>query len=137
MGKNNTIKNLMIYTWGMKDIDWMGYSLKKGEHFSYHHTQQPVRLGGLTTVDNGSILCETSSHPYIHLIECYDLDIYVYITNYLISINSQREMPTRNQFLSIDAVLKQFEREYCSTRNRQGDLIIKEKYLKRVLTNKL
>ena len=49
----------------------------------------------------------------------------------LYNINSQREMPSKQQLLAIRGVLEQFEREHCSDRSRKGNLIIKPEYIER------
>lgn len=126
--RETSIRTRLINEWDMDDIDWMGYKLGENEMFSYHHLV-PKRAGGKENINNGSILGDKSSHPYIHLIESVDFEMFRYITNMLYNINSQREMPSKQQLLAIRGVLEQFEREHCSDRSRKGNLIIKPEYV--------
>lgn len=117
----------------MSNIDWMGYELKKGNIFNYHHIIKKEH-GGLLTINNGAILCGgTSSHQYLHIIEYKDFELYVYLNNILQNINSQREMPSRQQLLAIDSILRQFEREHSGDRTSKGKVLIKEEYTRRII----
>ena len=78
----------MIKIWKMRDVDWMGYKLQKGDVFTFHHLIVPARSGGLYTINNGAILCGRTSHPYLHVIERIDYDRFLYITSLLIEINT-------------------------------------------------
>ena len=44
----------MIDIWEMSNMDWMGYTLGKKEHFSYHHLIIPKRCSGKETIENFS-----------------------------------------------------------------------------------
>ena len=44
----------MIDIWEMSNMDWMGYTLEKKEHLSYHHLIIPKRCGGKETIENFS-----------------------------------------------------------------------------------
>lgn len=116
----------------MKKIDWMGYTLRRNEQFSYHHIDKREH-GGLETRDNGAILTQNTSHPYLHIIEYKDIEIYVYINNILKCINTQGYMPTKNQLRAINSVLNTFERDHSNERNKKGKQIIKEEYYKRII----
>ena len=115
--------------WNMEDTDWLGYKLQKKDYFSFHHIK-PKRDGGKARIDNGAILTSIS-HPYIHLIESKDIELYIYINNMLKSINDQRQMPTKQQLLAIDSILKQFEKEHSADITNKGCYLIKEEYTKR------
>ena len=128
MSENRETRKKMIADWGMTNIDWFGYEKAEDEIFSFHHIV-PRHSGGLYTINNGSILNDKSSHPYIHLIEVVDPEMFVYLTNILININNQREMPNRQQLLAIRGVLEQFEREHCSDRSNKGRLLIKPRFV--------
>jgi len=123
------IKNLMIYIWKMDDIDWLGYKLEKKDKFTFHHIIKKCN-GGKLEINNGAILTNIS-HPYLHIIESRDFDMYLYLNNILRAINDQRQMPDKLQLLAIKGVLEQFEREHCSDRTSKGKTLIKEEYLKR------
>ena len=123
------ITNLMIYEWDMKDRDWLGYRLQKGDIFTYHHNLLAKRDGGEETIKNGAILCEKTAHPYLHIIEGRDYELFLYLTNLLAKVNEQGFMPTKQQLLAIDAVLRQFEREHQEDRTRKGKLLIKQEFI--------
>lgn len=124
---NRLTKELIEY-YKPEGIDWMGYDVFKIQDFTFHHLIKKSD-GGLYTFDNGALLNGKTSHPYLHLIEVKDFDMYSYINNLLKNINTQRFKPTKNQLLAIRAVLEQFEREHCSDRTRKGAMLIKTKYV--------
>ena len=121
----------MIELFQMDNIDWLGYELQEGDIFNFHHIINRSR-GGLEIIDNGSILCNSSSHQYLHIIEYKDFDMYLYLSNILLSINNQRTMPNKQQQLAIESLLQQFEREHCSDTNAKGKPLIREKYIQRI-----
>lgn len=128
------ITNLMINEYKIKELgyDFMGYSLQKGDIYTYHHLIVPRRHGGAETVENGAILCGKSAHPYLHLIEYYDYDRFLAITSEMIDQNIKGYLDMDN-LRYIDDVLSSFEREYAGTCNKKGKLIIKDDYTRRVL----
>ena len=126
------ITKIMINMWKMENVDWLGYELQKGDYFSYHHIKKR-EFGGKEIINNGAILCSNSSHQYIHLIENKDYEMYLYLTNILMNINNQREMPNKYQLLAIDNILKQFEKEHENDRSKKGKILIKEEYKRRVI----
>jgi hypothetical protein len=123
-----TLKTL-INIYNMNDIDWMGYKLQ--ERFSYHHIIKRCH-GGERTFNNGAVLY-ISSHSYLHTIEYYDLQKYIFINNILKDINTQRYMPTKEQLKQIDYILRQFENEHDSEISTRGKMLIKDEYRKRIL----
>ena len=126
------ITKLMINEFKIKQIgcDFMGYSLQKGDIYTFHHLIIPNREGGAFTRWNGSILCGKSSHPYLHLIEAKDEDMFLYITSEMIDENIKGHLSLYN-IKRIHDVLDQFEREHCSDRTSKGRPLIKEIYTKR------
>lgn len=118
----------LIRVFQPKEIDWMGYSIERPQDLTYHHLVKKSD-GGLYIFDNGALLSGETSHPYLHLIEAKDYDMFLYINNLLKNINSQRVKPTRNQLLAVRAILEQFEREHCSDRTKKGKQLIKTKYV--------
>ena len=122
----------MINIWKMTNTDWFGYKICKDNLFSYHHIEKRENEGP-TTINNGAILCAKTSHPYLHLIEDKDLELYIYLSNILKNINNQREMPNRQQLLAIDSILSQFEREWQGKTNKRGKQLIKEEYTRRFI----
>lgn len=129
--KNITVTMVNIY--GMQKVDWMGYELQKDDMFSYHHNITKKEDGGNYSIKNGAILCGKTSHPYIHLIESLDFDMYLYLTKLLTEVNLQRHMPTDKQFVMINNILRQFENEHEKERNKKGKILIKEEYKKRII----
>lgn len=123
------IKITMINAYKMDKMDWMGYYLVGNDIFTYHHIKKKEN-GGLLTFNNGAILTSIA-HPYLHVIEYKDLDMYKYINLILQNINYQGYMPTLEQLRIIDNVLKQFEREHSGEINHKGRYLIKEEYVSR------
>ena len=124
----------MINEYGIKELghDFMGYSLQKGDIYTYHHLIVPRRNGGPITVQNGAILCGKSAHPYLHLIENYDYDRFLAITSEMIDQNIKGYLDIEN-ILYIYDILESFEREYSGKRNKKGKEIIKPEYTLRYI----
>lgn len=118
----------LIDIYQVKDIDWMGYAVDRPQDITFHHIWKKSD-GGLYTIDNGAPLNGDTAHPYLHIIEAKDFDMYLYINNLLKNINTQGFKPTRNQLLAVRAILEQFEREHCSDRTKKGKQLIKTKYI--------
>lgn len=127
------ITKLMIREFKIKEVgfDFMGYKLQKGGIYTAHHLIIPARNGGKLTRQNTSILCGESAHPYLHLIENKDYDMFCYITSEMIDMNIKGYLDPQN-IRYIHEVLTQFEREHCSDRTRKGKILIKDEYLRRV-----
>lgn len=121
----NEITKTMIKIWDMTTMDWMGYD--NLERYSFHHLTKKSD-GGKKIIDNGAILHQNSSHPYLHTIEYYDLDKYIFINNILRQINEQRYKPTKEQLLQIRYVLKEFQNEYEGKNSSRDKPIIKKEY---------
>lgn len=108
---------------------WMGYEVKRDNPFTFHHIQKKCHNGKLE-INNGAILTR-NAHEFLHIIESRDLDMYEYINAILKEINIQGYMPIERQLKAIDSILNQFAREHCSDRSRNGNLLIKERYLRK------
>ena len=126
------ITKLMINEFKIKQLgyDFMGYSLNKNDIYTAHHLIVPARHGGKLTRQNTAVLCGRSSHPYLHIIESKDMDMFCYITSEMIDQNIKGYLDIEN-IRNINDVLVQFEREHCSDRTRKGKILIKEEYLRR------
>ena len=113
------VTKLMINEFKIKELgyDFMGYSLQKGDIYTFHHLIIPNRKNGPYERWNGAILCGKSSHPYLHIIEAYDYDRFTDITSEMIDMNIKG-------YLDI--------REYANKRTRKGKILIREEYTKRV-----
>ena len=127
------VTKLMINEFKIKQLcyDFMGYSLQKGDIYTFHHLIIPNRHGGPYARWNGAILCGRTSHPYLHLIEAKDYDMFCYLTSEMIDENVKGYLDIKN-LRNIDDALTQFEREYSGARTRKGKVLIKEEYTRRV-----
>lgn len=121
----------MIRIYKIKELrhDFAGYKLQKGDIYTYHHNIIAKRNGGPETIWNGAILCGKTIHPYLHLIEQYDPEIFYLITSELIDENIKRQL-TLDSLRRIRTLLEYFEKEHCSTRTKKGNLLIKESYVR-------
>ena len=123
---------LIINEFKIKQLgyDFMGYSLNKNDIYTAHHLIVPARHGGKLTRQNTAILCGQSSHPYLHVIENKDEEIFYHITSEMIDMNIKGRLDVEN-LREIDDLLTYFEREHCSDRGKKGKMLIKEEYLRR------
>jgi hypothetical protein len=118
--------------------DFMGYTFQTPKQLSFHHLIVPHRhckeagLGEGYLEWNGAILRQDTAHEYLHRIEQYDLDMFNDITSEMIDENVKGYLDMEN-LKYIDDILRCFEREYCSTRNKKGHLIIKPEYTRRLI----
>lgn len=118
--------------------DFMGYAFQRPEQLSFHHLIIPRYLskdygiGDGYLFWNGAILRQNTSHDYLHTIEHYDPDRFAAITSEMVDENLKGHLDPVN-LAAIDDILDSFEREYINERTKHGDLIIKHKYLERVL----
>ena len=119
----------MIIKWNMTNQCWMGYQVKRDNPITFHHLIKRCHNGKLE-INNGAILTR-NAHEYLHIIESRDLDMYEYINTILKEINIQGYMPIERQIKAIDSILNQFAREHCGDRARNGNLLIKERYLRK------
>lgn len=116
----------MINLWDMTTIDWMGFD--NDDKYSFHHIIKKSD-GGKHIITNGAVLHQNSSHPYLHTIEHYDPDKYIFINKILKDVNSQLSMPTKEQLLQIRMVLMEFQREYEGKTSSRNKPIIKKEYI--------
>lgn len=126
------VTKLMINEFKIRQIghDFMGYVLQKGDIYTFHHLIIPKREGGPHSAWNGAILCGKSSHPYLHIIEAKDYDMFRYITREIIEEKQKGHLDPTN-ITHICEILEQFEREHCSDRTKKGYPLIKEEYIRR------
>lgn len=123
---------IVLYKINELGFDFCGYSLQKGDIYTYHHNIIARRNGGPETISNGAILCGKSSHPYLHVIEAKDYDRFLAITSELIDENIKGYLDQEN-LLAIDDILTSFEKEYCGAKNKKGYPLIKEEYTQRLV----
>lgn len=124
------ITRLMINEFKIRELgfDFCGYSLQNGDIYTFHHLIVPNRQGGPYAVWNGAILCGNTSHPYLHVIESRDLEIFELITSEMIDMNLKGYLDRYN-LRYIDDCLSYFEREHCSDRTNKGKMLIKPEFL--------
>ena len=125
------ITRVMISEFNITDMDFMGYYIDR-DNVNFHHLIIPRRNGGTKTINNGALLNKDTSHPYLHLIEQKDYDIFYRITKEMIKENKLRKIDV-DIIKKIYDCLEVFEKEHCGEVNSNGDPIIREEYTKRLL----
>ena len=120
---DNTLKT-MIKLWNMDTMDWLGYD--NLERYSFHHIQKKCK-GGERIINNGAVL-HISSHSYLHTIENFDPDKYIFLNTILKAINEQRTMPSIRQLKEIKLVLLEFQNEFEGKLSSRDKPIIKKEY---------
>ena len=126
--KEITKNMIKIYKINELGYDFAGYSLQKGDIYTYHHNIVAKRNNGTETIWNGAILCGKSSHPYLHVIENIDPEIFYLITSELIDENIKRKVDIEN-LRKIRDLLLYFEREHDHDYTKKGKLLIKREYV--------
>lgn len=119
------ILKIMIKIWDMNTLDWLGYD--NYERYSFHHLVKKCN-GGERVLNNGAVLHQ-GSHSYLHTIEHYDLDKYIFLNRILKEVNMQRQLPTKEQLKQIKYVLLEFQREYENKTSSRDKPIIKKEYI--------
>ena len=104
----NLIKKFHI---DKKKIDFMGYETKENEILTFHHLLIPSCQKGPYEEWNGVILCGSSSHPYLHIIEGTDYDMFLSITSEMLDELIKGYLDREN-LLRIRDILNCFEKEY-------------------------
>lgn len=125
------ITRVMITVFNITDTDFMGYSVNK-DTANYHHLIIPRRNGGVKLICNGAILNKDTSHPYLHIIESKDYDMFFQITRLMMEENKLGRIDM-NCLIKINDVLNCFEREHAGETNFLQEELIKEEYTKRLL----
>lgn len=123
------IKKFKIYELG---YDFMGYPIENSTKITFHHLIIPSRLNGPIAIWNCALLCDLTSHPYLHIIENHNEQIFYNITSELIDMNLKGYLDLENLW-QIHKLLTSFEEENVNTKSSSGKKIIKETYKKRVL----
>ena len=124
------ITNLLINDFEINKLgyDFLGYSLQKGDIYTFHHLIIPARKGGATAYWNGAVLCGRTSHEYLHRIEKYDEEIFNLITSEMVDMKIKGFIDKAN-LKNIHELLSYFERDYLNLTNLNGTRIIKDDYL--------
>lgn len=135
------ITKLMIAKYKLLELkyDFMGYEFGKERELSFHHLVIPHRLCIVQHIPeegyiewNGAILKQNTAHNYLHIIERYDRDMFDAITREMIEENDKGYLDLKN-ICYIDDILRNFEREYCGARTKNGKPLIKEEYTRRLV----
>ena len=127
---NQVTKDMIhIYRLNKLKYDFAGYTFNNNRELSFHHLIIANRDGGPYIVDNGAILKQRTSHDYIHRIEELDPEIFYLITSEMIDENIKGYLDIQN-LRKIRTLLEYFEKEHCSTRTKNGKLLIKESYIR-------
>lgn len=119
----NLIKKFHIQD---ENLDFMGYEPKEDEILTFHHLIIPSCEKGPYEECNSVILCGSTSHPYLHIIERTDYDMFLDITSEMLDELIKGYLDREN-LLRIRDILNSFEKEYLD-----GSLCnykIKEDYL--------
>ncbi len=125
------ITRIMLSTYNITDTDFMGYSISR-DTANFHHLIIPKRNHGTKTISNGAILNKDTSHPYLHIIELKDYDIFFQITKEMMKENQLGTINEEN-LKKINELLSVFEREHCGETNINGEPLIREEYVKRLI----
>ena len=78
------------------------------------------------------VLNRYSSHNYIHLIEDYDYKVFLQISKEIM-IQVKNGKIDMEQLKNIDELLQFFEYKFRNEPSRNGDILIKPEYKKRIL----
>ena len=109
----------------------MGYSLQKGDIYTFHHLLIPRRQGGPYAYWNGAVLC-TTPHQYLHVIENIDYDYFAYITSEMQDMKAKGYLDEKN-LREINNILCEFEWKYKNYQTKRGKKMLRPEYLHRVL----
>ena len=122
---------LLINDFKIKELnhDMMGYSLQKGDIYTYHHLLIPKRQGGPISYENGAVLTGIS-HQYLHVIEATEHRYFAYITSEIQKMKMKGYLDDLN-LVEIDNILLDFECKYEEHYTRKGRKLIRPEYLNR------
>lgn len=132
------VTKLLINDFKIKELgyDFMGFSLCKDSLLSFHHLIlskeycKKAHLGKGYWYWNGVILCQDTSHEYLHLIQRYEDELFRYITSEMYDMKVKGYLDKQN-LIAIGQILDYFESLYMEQKTDKGHYLIKEKYLDR------
>ena len=113
--------------WG---CDFAGFTFSTPEQLSYHHLIIAARNGGPDTIQHGAILNGRTSHPYLHIIEAKDPEIFYLITSEMLDENIKGRLDIEN-LKKIRELLLYFEKEHKDDTTKKGKRLIKWEYINR------
>ena len=108
----------------------MGYSLQKGDIYTFHHLLIPNRQGGPYSYNNGAILTSTS-HQYLHTIEAVDYKYFAYLTSEMQDMKIKGYLDIYN-LEEIDNILCDFEYKYRNYYTKKHRKLLRPEYIHRV-----
>lgn len=125
-----SLANRLFYEFELHKLgyDFMGYTFDDKKEISYHHIQ-PRHYKGKTTYENGALLNRNTSHNYIHIIEEYEFQLFIELSQELIA--EHKDGITKEHLLAIRQMLEFFEQKYKEQYTKRGILIVKEEYVRR------
>lgn len=109
------------------DYDFMGYTPRIDDIYTYHHAIIPARKDGAMSRENGLILCGKSSHTYLHVIENYEHEFFKLITFEMLDMKLKGYLAPSN-LKQINEILCEFEDRYKDTKTHKGKPLIKSIY---------
>jgi len=125
--KSITRDMIRVYNIKKVGVDFMGYTFKSTESLSFHHLLIPARFGGKEEIQNGAVLNGRTSHPYLHLIEYKDPEIFYLITSEMLDQNIKGRIDIENLRYIRDLLLY-FEKEHGDDTTKKGKRLIKWEY---------
>lgn len=132
------VTNLLINDFKIKELgyDFLGFSIRKNDVLSFHHLIlskeycKKAKLGNGYWYWNGVILCQETSHSYLHLIQKYDDKLFKYLTSEMIDMKNKGYLDTYN-LKNIQDILDYFEYLHIQDKTEKGHCLIKKEYLNR------
>lgn len=127
----------MVNEYGLKKLhaDMLGYKVTRNNDYSFHHLVIPHRDCGRQRIPhegyvewNGAILSSRTAHPYLHVIERFDREMFEYITQELVDIN-QKGYVDRENLLRVYSELYDFERIFGGEYTKKGHKLIKPEFV--------
>lgn len=125
------VTKILINDFKIRELghDFMGYSLQKGDIYTFHHLIIPKRQGGQYTYWNGAVLCSTP-HQYLHAIEAIEHKYFDYITDEM-EMMKHKGFLDEDNLLEINNILCEFEWNYKDYHTRKGRKVLRPEYLNR------
>lgn len=110
--------------------DFMGYSLQKGDMYTFHHLIVPARNGGPYSYWNGVMLF-TTPHQYLHAIENVDHKYFDYISSEMQDMKVKGFLDGKN-LQEINDILCEFEWRYRHYHTNKGNKLITPQRTRRI-----
>lgn len=125
------VTKLLINDFKIKELghDFMGYSLQKGDIYTFHHLLVPNRQGGPYAYWNGVVLFSTP-HQYLHAIEAIEHKYFEYLTSEMQDMKVKGYLDDAN-LREIEAILSEFEWKYKNHYTKKRKKVLRPEYLHR------